>query len=146
VRFELLHPATGAARAKRSNDLSCVLKVTAGGRSMLLTGDIEKGAEAEMLLRDRDRLRSDVLLVPHHGSRTSSTPDFLAAVGALAAVIPVGYRNRFGHPNGEVLGRLAMDVFRTDDGGAITARLSAMKLDLQSERRASPRYWRAAPP
>jgi len=146
VRFELLHPAPDAAHAKRSNDLSCVLKVSAGGRSMLLTGDIEKGAEADMLWRDRDRLRSDVLLVPHHGSRTSSTPEFLAAVGATAAVIPVGYRNRFGHPNGEVLGRLAMEVFRTDRRGAITAKLSALKFEFQSERLASRRYWRDAPP
>ena len=146
VRFELLHPEAGAARARRSNDLSCVLKVSAGVRSMLLTGDIEKGAEVELIGRGRDALQSDVLLVPHHGSGTSSTAEFLAAVGATAAVIPVGYRNRFGHPNGEVLGRLGAAIYRTDRDGAVTARLSGSGLAIFAQRVEQRRYWHDAPP
>ena len=146
VRFAMLHPAGVEARAKKSNDLSCVLKVSAGGRSMLLTGDIEKPAEAELVRRDATLLAADVLLLPHHGSRTSSTPEFLAAVGAATAVIPVGYRNRFGHPNAEVVGRLSnMNVFRTDRDGAVTVLLSGRELRIEGERQRRRRYWQDAP-
>jgi competence protein ComEC len=145
VHFGILHPGSAEARAKKSNDLSCVLKVTAGGRSMLLTGDIEKPAEAEMLKRDMAALASDVLLVPHHGSRTSSTAEFLAAVGASAAVIPVGYRNRFGHPNADVLQRLNATLYRTDLEGAVTVQLAQEGIDIGGERQARRRYWHDAP-
>jgi competence protein ComEC len=146
VRFAVLHPAGAEARAKKSNDLSCVLKVSAGGRSMLLTGDIEKPAEAELLQRDKAALAADVLLLPHHGSRTSSTAEFLAAVRAGIAVIPVGYRNRFGHPNADVVGRLSgINIFRTDRDGAVTARLSARELQVEGERQRRRRYWHDAP-
>jgi competence protein ComEC len=145
VHFAILHPEGAAARAKKSNDLSCVLKVSAGGRAMLLTGDIEKPAEAELLKRDSAALAADVLLVPHHGSRTSSTAEFLAAVGASAVVIPVGYRNRFGHPKAEVLARLQAKIHRTDLDGAVTVRLSQEILDIQGEREARRRYWHDAP-
>jgi competence protein ComEC len=145
VRFDILHPTGADARAKKSNDLSCVLKVSAGGRSMLLTGDIEKPAEAELLQRDPAVLAADVLLVPHHGSRTSSTAEFLAAVGARAVVIPVGYRNRFGHPSAEVLDRLALKPYRTDLDGAIALRMSKDELEIQGERQRRRRYWHDAP-
>jgi competence protein ComEC len=145
VRFAILHPQDASAQARKSNDLSCVLKVSAGGRSMLLTGDIEKAAEAELLSRDRDALAADVLLVPHHGSRTSSTAEFLAAVGAQAAVIPVGYRNRFGHPGAEVLARLDARVFRTDRDGAVHVVLARDRLEIQGERQRRRRYWHDAP-
>ena len=145
VRFELLHPE-GAARVRRTNDLSCVLRVSAGGRSMLLTGDIERASEAELLERRRDRLPSDVLLLPHHGSRTSSTPGFLAAVGATTAIIPVGYRNRFGHPHPDVVNRLNMNAFRTDRDGAVTVRLAARGAAIHGHRAERRRYWHDAPP
>jgi competence protein ComEC len=145
VRFAILHPESAGARAKRSNDLSCVLKVSAGGRSMLLTGDIEKPAEAELLQRDPAALRADVLLVPHHGSRTSSTAPFLAAVGATAAVVPAGYRNRFGHPHADVLVRLTAPVYRTDLAGAVTVRLSKETVEIEGERQRRRRYWHDAP-
>jgi competence protein ComEC len=144
VRFAVLHPANAAARAKKSNDLSCVLKVTAGGRSMLLTGDIEKPAEGELTGRDAAVLESDVLLTPHHGSKTSSTQEFLAAVRASTAVIPVGYRNRFGHPNAEVAERYrnaGIELWRTDLEGAVTVHLANGNLTIRSERRETRRYW-----
>ena len=146
VRFAVLHPASAAARAKKSNDLSCVLKVTAGAHSMLLTGDIEKPAEAELVARDAEALAADVLLMPHHGSKTSSSPGFLDAVRPSVAVIPVGYRNRFGHPNADVVQRYAgTTIFRTDRDGAVTLRLSNGSFDIQGERRARRRYWHDAP-
>jgi competence protein ComEC len=145
VQFSVLHPRDDAVPAKRSNDLSCVLKVSAGGRSMLLTGDIEKPAELELLRRDSAVLASDVLLVPHHGSRTSSSAEFLAAVDARAMVIAVGYRNRFGHPNAGVLERLGAPVFRTDRDGAITVALAGGTVEIAGERRRRRRYWHDAP-
>jgi competence protein ComEC len=149
VRFELLHPESAQARAKKSNDLSCVLKVSAGARSMLLTGDIEKPAEADLLQRVPDALPTDVLLVPHHGSRTSSSAEFLNAVRPAVAVVPAGYRNRFGHPNAEVLGRYSLmniRIFRTDRDGAVTVGLSNGGLDIKGERQQRRRYWHDAPP
>ncbi len=146
VRFEILHPRNAAATAKKTNDLSCVLKVSAGARSMLLTGDIEKLAEAELVKRASATLSADVLLVPHHGSRTSSSAEFLAAVNPSLAVIPVGYRNRFGHPHADVLERLATRTFRTDLDGAVTVRLSDLELRADGERRLRRRYWHDTPP
>ena len=149
VRFEFLHPENAAARPRKINDLSCVLKVSAGAHSMLLTGDIERPAEAELLKRIPQLLPADVLLVPHHGSRTSSSPEFLAAVRPSAAVVPVGYRNRFAHPNAEVMSRYSsmnVRMLRTDRDGALTVGLSRDGIDIQGERRQRRRYWHDAPP
>jgi len=140
VRFDFLHPASTPG-AKR-NDLSCVLRIAAGARAVLLTGDIERGAEA-LMLADARPLRSDVLVIPHHGSRTSSTPEFIAAVAPRWAVVPVGYRSRFGHPNPEVLARYrAVDaqILRTDLQGAITVRMGE-RLDIEAQRQLRGRYW-----
>lgn len=107
VRFELLHPQPADyQRPLKPNGMSCVLKVSGAQGTALLTGDIERQQEAELLAAHGDALRSDLLLVPHHGSRTSSTAAFLDAVAPRVAVVQAGYRNRFGHPVGEVLDRL----------------------------------------
>jgi competence protein ComEC len=106
VSFELLQPPASAyATAARSNALSCVLRVASADASVLLTGDIERDQEARLVAADAPALRSDVLLVPHHGSKTSSTDAFLAAVAPKTAVFQAGYRNRFGHPAPEVVER-----------------------------------------
>jgi competence protein ComEC len=143
VRFELLHPAAGdAERYRKSNDLSCVLRVTAAGRSALLTSDIEARAEAALLARHGERLAAEVLLVPHHGSRTSSSPDFVAAVGAREAIFPVGYRNRFGHPKAEVLARYdGTRQWRSDRDGAVSVHLGAAGVTIATERAERRRYW-----
>jgi competence protein ComEC len=150
VRFEFLHPSPADLAARRANNLSCVLRIATRGGTMLLTGDIERTAEAAILERTRGRsttaLRADVLLVPHHGSRSSSSSEFLAAVRPAAAVLPAGYRNRFGHPSEEVLERYraaGARVLRTDRDGAITVRLSARGATLEAERQVRPRYWHA---
>jgi competence protein ComEC len=119
-----------------------VLRIAAGPRAVLLTGDIERAAELEMLGEGRAP-RSDVMLVPHHGSRSSSTVDFIAAVAPRWAVVPVGYRSRFGHPNAEVLARYraaGAQVLRTDLDGAITVQLGA-EIALETERHRRGRYW-----
>jgi competence protein ComEC len=149
VRFEMLHPQSAQAKARKSNDLSCVLKVSAGARAMLLTGDIETPAETELLGRVPESLRADVLLAPHHGSRSSSGAAFLAAVRPSVAVVPVGYRNRFGHPGAEVLERYrnaGITVRRTDLEGAVTVYLLNEKFEVKSQRREATRYWHDAPP
>jgi competence protein ComEC len=133
VEFDVLHPhgdrvfRRGGSPKVRENDRSCVLRVQAAGASMLLTGDIEARSEAEMLARGA-RLRADVLLVPHHGSRTSSTAAFLDAVRPRLAIVSAGYRNRFGHPHPVVLARYGargIGVRRTDHDGALRVVLPA---------------------
>lgn len=145
VRFEMLHPeAAGYDAAKRkSNDMSCVLKLSAAHGSALLTGDIETISEQALSKRQGGRLRADVLLAPHHGSRTSSSPEFLAAVGAKTVVFPVGYRNRFRHPNEAVWRRYeetGAQLLRTDRDGAVTLRFGVSQ-ELTLQREAHRRYW-----
>ena len=140
VRFEFLHPAGVAARR---NNMSCVLRVSTAGGAMLLTGDIEAAAETQILNRGFS-LESDVLLVPHHGSRTSSSAEFIAAVGPRWAVVPAGYRNRFGHPVAEVLERYraaGVRVLRTDLDGAVSVFLNADSFSLEGQRARRARYW-----
>jgi len=111
VQFDVLHPLAGdytsqhAAEA-RPNTLSCVLRITNGAHTVLLVGDIEAAQEAALLSRAAP-LRADVLLVPHHGSKTSSTSAFLDAVQPRFALIQSGYRNRYGHPAASVAQRYA---------------------------------------
>jgi competence protein ComEC len=123
VQFEWLHP--GAKTFARDNDGSCVLRVRAGDRTALLTGDVEARAESDLL--DARRLSLvDVLVAPHHGSRTSSTPAFVAACRPSWVVYAVGHRNRWGFPDPGVVERydaVGARGLRTSASGAITFRL-----------------------
>ena len=145
VAFEFLHPAPGRPGGEgKLNDRSCVLRIEAAGHSVLLTGDIESAAEHELLERAPERLPADVLLVPHHGSLTSSTPDFVKRVAPRVAVFTVGYRNRFGHPREEVLARYrdaGSRLLRTDAAGAVQMRFEPAGLHIASQREAARRYW-----
>jgi competence protein ComEC len=144
VRFEFLHPVAGAQHPRRNNR-SCVLHVAAQGGSMLLTGDIESSVEAAL---HEKALKADVLLVPHHGSRSSSSREFIAAVAPRWAVVAAGYRNRFGHPSGEVLERYraaGAALLRTDRDGAVRIFLEKDGIRVIGERERRPRYWRRAP-
>ncbi len=150
VRFEMLYPTPDSydRDLRRANWRSCVLRIGAHGRSVLLTGDIEARDE-QALLAAGAPLAADLLLVPHHGSRTSSTPAFIEAVAPRIAVFTVGYRNRFGHPRPDVAARYAdrgVQILRTDRTGAVTVRLDERGLRAEAYREAAPRYWRRVEP
>ena len=98
-----------------------VTKVHLGAATLLLMGDAEKSLEYR-LLASGGNLQSDILKVGHHGSKTSSTQEFLASVSPHYAIISSGKKNRFGHPHQEVLDRLneaAISLFRTDEDGDV---------------------------
>ena len=144
VRFDVLRPQEADyERAMKTNAMSCVVRVSAGGRSVLLTGDIEREQEAALVASLGDALRSDVLVVPHHGSRTSSTAAFLDAVQPSVAVFQAGYRNRFGHPVDSVVARYderGIRLVRSAQCGAATWQ-SAQPAVIGCQRRAAQRYW-----
>ena len=156
VQFEVLHPAVSsyANPVLRSNSRSCTLSITAGAAagatataslaaSLLLAGDIEAAQEAQLLARYGGRLRSDVLLAPHHGSGTSSTLAFLQAVRPQMAIFQVGHRNRYRHPQAAVYaryGELNIERLRTDQHGALTFEFGA-KIVRHGWRDTHARYW-----
>jgi competence protein ComEC len=144
VEFEVLHPGTG--RPYGGNEGSCVLRVTAGDVVLLLTGDIEAGAEADLVRRYGAALEADVLVLPHHGSRTSSTPAFVEAVQPRHALVAAGYRNRFGFPHPEVRERYAVagaELLETGRSGAIHLRLTPSEVQPPAAYRdTARRYWR----
>ncbi len=115
VFMEILHPDdAGITSAKATNDTSVMSKFVYSGHSLLFTGDITKAVEQKLVDQGLD-LRADVLKVPHHGSKYSSSEAFLAAVSPSTAIIQVGAKNSYGHPTEEVLSRLGdIPVLRTD--------------------------------
>jgi competence protein ComEC len=142
VEFEIMHPAY-VDGAKRSNDGSCVLKVSARGGTALLTGDIEAGAESDII--ERGPIRADIVTVAHHGSRTSSTAGFVAATQARLALVSAGYRNRWNFPRPEVVERWSAagaQVVSTIESGAIEVAVPADgALHVRHHRRERRRYW-----
>lgn len=144
VQFEVLHPrADDYERSLKSNAMSCVVKVSGPQGTLLLTGDIERQQEADLLATSADALRSDVLLVPHHGSRTSSTAAFLDAVAPRTALVQAGYRNRFGHPVAEVVDRLKARKAHIETSAACGA-WQWSGGDAVCERDGARRYWHHA--
>ncbi|MGM0516111.1 MAG: DNA internalization-related competence protein ComEC/Rec2 [Pseudomonadota bacterium] len=138
VRFTLLQAPGGS-----SNDRSCLLRVSGDRESLLLTGDIEREAE-RWLVRNAD-VSADVVLVPHHGSATSSTLAFVEATGARTAVVSAGFLNRWDHPRPEVVARwqaAGARILRTDRDGAI--RIAAGGIKTERARR-WPFAWRLIP-
>lgn len=122
VRFAFLHPA---GHGETRNDASCVLEIASGERRALLTGDIEAGGERRLLASGRLR-RAELVVVPHHGSRTSSGSAFVERVHAREAIVSAGYDNRWGLPRGEVVERWQASgarVLNTAETGAIDYRV-----------------------
>jgi competence protein ComEC len=145
VRFEMLGPSAQSYDdpALKANARSCVLRVSGAGRAMLLAADIEAAQETQLLQRSPAQLRADVLLAPHHGSGTSSTAAFLAAVDPEFGIFQVGYRNRYRHPKAEVYARygsLGIRRLRTDESGAIMLEFGAA-LAVGEYRMQRRRYW-----
>ena len=146
VRFRILHPAPGETLA--GNDASCVLAIEAGSARLLITGDIESGVERS-LLRGDTIATSDVVVVPHHGSRTSSSRPFVATVAPDLALISAGYGNRWGLPRPDVVQRwrdAGAEVFTTAVEGAISVRLcdGAGIVDIDRHRDHVRRVWHEA--
>lgn len=128
VRARVLHPPQSRLQGTQSdaNNNSIVLRATYGRSSLLLAGDADNDAEVEMLA-SRQTLRSDVLKVGHHGSRSATCDAWLNSVRPRAAVISAGRANPFGHPTDDVLYRLSrrgIKIYRTDQHGAVTVRFS----------------------
>jgi len=148
VDFEVLHPqASDYEAAPRPNTLSCTLRISASGQAALLAGDIEQAQEARLVARGAP-LTATLLLVPHHGSKTSSSAAFLDAVQPRIALVQAGYRNRFGHPATPVLVRYAERGIRVVDSphcGAMRWR-SDQPGQVDCQRQMAPRYWQHRPP
>jgi len=135
AQFEVLAPLAGYAPADTAkNDDSLVLRAGWGRHAFLLTGDAERPIERRMV-EEGEPLRADVLKTPHHGSRTSSTAQFLDAVSPAFAVISAGFENSYGFPHRDVLARLAerrTAVFRTDRDGLVTIRSDGRLLHVET--------------
>ena len=145
VRFDVLQPTVDsyANPALKPNARGCTLRISARGHAILLAADIEAAQEAQLVELNPAMLRADVLLAPHHGSGTSSSVGFLAAVAPKLALFQVGYRNRYRHPKAEIFARygaLGITRLRTDESGAIELG-SADGLLPRSYRSEHARYW-----
>jgi len=134
VQAAFLWPDAEPANDKAANNDSLVLRLQFGGVTYLLTGDIEKPVERELLSR-QDELHAEFLKVGHHGSKTSTTRDFLAAVAPRVAVISAGAENPYGHPNQSVLDEFrgsGARLLRTDRDGATTVLTDGRGITLRS--------------
>ncbi len=141
IGVRVLHPEGSVD----GNDASCVLLIEAGERRALLTGDIEWRAESSLL--EGDQLPTvDLVTMPHHGSRTSSTPGFVRRLAPDWAIASAGFDNRWGFPKPDIVARWrsgGAEVLTTATSGAVTARLCAdgRPVDVRQHRRAAWRSW-----
>lgn len=144
VTFEFLSPHS--SNLFSGNNASCVLKVYSANGSVLLPADIEKPMERSLLQYFPDKLKADVLIAPHHGSKTSSTQQFIEAVSPRFVLFPVGYKNRFGFPKLEVLSRYKKQGAATFDSaqdGALSVSFNINKpIQVERFRSAYTRFWR----
>jgi competence protein ComEC len=148
VDFQVLHPQPSDYQGtNKPNAISCVLRISNGKQTVLLAGDLEAPQEARLVAAGA-ALRSDVLLVPHHGSKTSSSAAFLDAVQPSFALVQAGYRNRFGHPAGPVLDRYrerSITVIDSPHCGAAAWRSWQPAL-VTCQRELEPHYWQHRAP
>ncbi len=144
VDFTVLHPSD-TTQTQSDNDFSCVIRVSNGNQSVLLVADIAQAVERQ-LIRQFSELKSDVLLVGHHGSKTSSSAEWLQAVEPEIAIVSAGYRNAFGHPHPDVVARYqraGITLFSTIDSGAIHVDFSphVAELKVEAYRREYKKFW-----
>ena len=148
VDFVFLSPTSSDAmvnEGNKRNNHSCVLRVASGSGSVLFTGDIEKATERTLLENHKKKLASDILIVPHHGSNSSSGSAFLSAVNPEISIISVGYRNRYRLPNRQVIERyrtMGKRFLQTDRTGAITIKLErGSGFSIEKYRVKAAKYW-----
>lgn len=146
VHFEMLHPADSITSAVKphDNDQSCVLRISAGERHILLTGDIEKYSEERLLKLHNDKLLTTLLVAPHHGSKSSSSETFIAATSPEYVVFTAAYRNRFNHPNPEIVQRYTdsnTEQLRSDIDGAALIDMNSSSIQIERFRKTHQRYW-----
>ena len=142
VYFEILHPRAG--RPFAGNNGSCVLKISSGPNSVLLAGDIEQQAERDLLENAAAKLEATVLVAPHHGSKTSSTRNFIRAISPEYVLFAVGYLNRFKFPNQDIIERyndVDAELFDTSRDGAIKFNINADEVSVATERENAARFW-----
>jgi len=149
LSLAVVHPAArDYERRASTNALSCVVRVRIGGATALLTGDIPADAEAALAAREPD-LAAQLLMAPHHGSRTSSSLALLDAAAPARAFAQAGYRNRYGHPEPGVVERYrsrGIELARTDQSGALQWRLSGEgRVEVRAARADAVRYWHDRP-
>jgi competence protein ComEC len=147
VDFHILHPPQ--VGAYKGNNGSCVLRITNQTGSILLTGDIEKAAEKNLVKQQHELLPSRILVAPHHGSRTSSSSEFVDAVRPEYALFPVGYLNRFGFPKEDVIKRyqsIDAKLYNSAQHGAISFKLGkdGILSPPDTFRQNGKRYWHSA--
>ncbi len=142
LSFQFLSPPEQLFQ--HENDNSCVLRIDTPGSSVLLTGDIERVAEDYLVQNSSDFLQADILIAPHHGSKTSSSAAFLAKVQPELILIPADSPNRFGFPHADVLQRyeaIAAKYFITGETGALRIKITQTHNQLESYREAHSHYW-----
>lgn len=143
VAFSLLSPPA-AGYFKDENDNSCVLRIATKNKALLLTGDIERDAEQWLVGRYGARLKSHLLIAPHHGSKTSSVAAFLKQIRPDWVLIPAGHGNRYGFPHAEVLTRyrqLGIPWLNSAESGAIIVSSDGETLRLAASREKLAHYW-----
>lgn len=146
VQFEILHPHAGAGGG--NNNDSCVLMVKAGNKSLLVPGDIEKPAELELVREYGDKLHANYLVSPHHGSKTSSSQDFLDSVRPQWVLVPAGHLNRYHHPSSTITRRYTHSGIKwliSGEQGAISIDTSAANAGPRGYRMNHLRYWNTGP-
>ena len=151
VEFDMLYPANAARLPEKAstNNRSCVLRIRSAAGSLLLPGDIERSAESDLLDAAGESMSADVLVAPHHGSRTSSTARFVDAIKPQVVIFTAGYLNRFHHPRSEVMERYAAmgaNLYRSDHDGAIVLEFKQKEgVSVMRWRRKAQRYWHNQP-
>lgn len=142
VEFSIINPLPD--RHGSDNDASCVLRVRGRYGTILLPGDIEKRAERRLVAQEAQSLPADILVAPHHGSKTSSTQDFVDAARPRHVAFAVGYRNRYRHPHPHVAARyaaLGTQLYDSPSSGALEFRLTDRGIDVAAYRQTHRRYW-----
>lgn len=155
VDFQMIYPQPSSYNdaALTDNNRSCVLKISSASGSLLLTGDIERPVEMELIEQQQNNqapisLKSDVMIAPHHGSKTSSSVEFINEVQPGLTIFTVGYLNRFRHPRVEIVKRYESGqskILRSDYHGAITLNFVASNskgaFNAAGWRKQNRRYW-----